>query len=55
MPTVRNYTRHMQQRGSALVRIILREASIHNPDAFEIALGAREALERIQQHLAADI
>jgi NAD-dependent SIR2 family protein deacetylase len=55
VPTVRNFTRRMQQRGSALVRINLREASIHNPDAIEIALGAREALERIQQHLAADI
>ena len=55
VPTVRNFTRRMQQRGSALVRINLREASIHNPDAIEIALGAREALERIQQHIAADM
>ena len=48
VPTVRNFTRRLQQRGSALVRINLREANIHNPDAVEIALGAKEALERIQ-------
>ena len=53
VPTVRNFTRRMQQRGSALVRINLREANIHNPDAIELALGAKEALERIQQHVAA--
>ena len=55
VPTVRNFTRRLQQRGSTLLRINLREASIHNPDAIEIALGAREALERIQQHLAAGV
>ena len=51
MPTVRNFTRRMQLRGSPLVRINLHDANIHNPDAIELALGAREALERIQQHL----
>ena len=51
VPTVRNFTRRMQLRGSPLVRINLHDANIHNPDAIELALGAREALERIQQHL----
>lgn len=54
VPTVRNFTRRMQQRGSALVRINLREANIHNPDAIELALGAREALQAIQHHLVHD-
>ena len=52
VPTVRNFTRRMQQRGSALVRINLHEANIHHPGAMEIALGAKDALERIQQHCA---
>ena len=51
VPTVRHFTRRLQQRGSPLVRINLHDANIHNPDAIELALGAREALERIQQHL----
>lgn len=51
VPTVRNFTRRMQQRGSPLVRINLRDANIHNPDAIELALGAREALERIASHI----
>ena len=51
VPTERNFTRRMQLRGSPLVRINLHDANIHNPDAIELALGAREALERIQQHL----
>lgn len=51
--TVRHFSRRMQQRGSKLVRINLHESNVHNPDAIEIALGAKEALERIQQHLAA--
>ena len=50
--TVRHFSRRMQQRGSKLVRINLHESNIHNPDAIEIALGAKEALERIQQHYA---
>jgi NAD-dependent SIR2 family protein deacetylase len=51
VPTVRNFTRRMQQRGSPLLRINLREANIHNPDAIELALGAREALEGIAAHI----
>ncbi len=49
--TVRHFTQRMQQRGSQLIRINLHEANIHNPKAIEIALGARQALEAIQQHL----
>ena len=52
-PTVRNFTRRMQQRGSRLIRVNLHEANIHNPGDIELALGAREALEGIQQHRAA--
>ena len=51
MPTVRNFTRRMQQRGSPLIRINLHEANIHNPDDIELALGARDALERIDGYL----
>lgn len=50
VPTVRHFTRRMQQRGSQLIRINLHEANIHNLDAIELALGARQALEWIQQH-----
>ena len=52
-PTVRNFTRRMQQRGSRLIRVNLHEANIHNPGDIELALGATEALEGIQQHRAA--
>ena len=51
VPTVRNFTRRMQQRGSRLIRINLHEANIHNPGDIELALGAKEALERIAAHL----
>ena len=51
MPTVRNFTRRMQLRGSALVRINLYEANIHNPKDIELALGAKDALEQIASHL----
>mgnify|MGYP000844005947 FL=1 len=50
--TVRHFSQRMQQRGSPLIRINLREANIHNPDAIELALGAQEALAALQQHLA---
>ncbi|MGE4329661.1 Sir2 family NAD-dependent protein deacetylase [Diaphorobacter sp.] len=49
--TVRRFSQRMQQRGSPLIRINLHEANIHNPHAIEISLGAKEALERIDQHL----
>lgn len=51
VPTVRNFTQRMQQRGSRLIRINLHEANIHNPGDIELALGAREALEGIAVHL----
>ena len=51
VPTVRNFTRRMQQRGSALVRINLHDANIHNPQDIELALGAKDALEKIAAHL----
>ena len=51
VPTVRNFTRRMQLRGSALVRINLYEANIHNPKDIELALGAKDALEQIASHL----
>lgn len=50
--TVRHFSQQMQQRGSKLIRINLYESNIDNPDAIEIALGAKEALQRIDQHLA---
>jgi len=49
--TVRNFSQRMKQRGSQLIRINLHEANVHNPHDIEIALGAREALERIASHL----
>ena len=49
--TVRHFSRQMQRRGSKLLRINLHESNIDNPDAIEIALGAKEALQRIQQYL----
>ena len=49
--TVRQFSQRMQQRGSKLIRINLDEANIHNPKAIEIALGAKQALQAIQQHL----
>jgi len=49
--TVRHFTRRMQQRGSRLIRINPREANIHNPDDIELALGAIDALERIDGYL----
>ena len=51
LPTVRNFTRRMQQRGSRLIRINLHEANIHNPGDIELALGAKEALEGIAAQL----
>lgn len=53
VPTVRNFTRRMQQRGSRLIRINLYEANIHNPNEIELALGAKDALERIASHMHA--
>ena len=49
--TVRHFSQRMQQRGSRLIRINLDEANIHNPDALEMALGAKEALQRIDAHI----
>lgn len=51
--TVRHFSQRMQQRGSKLVRINLHEADIHNPDGIEIALGAKEALQRIEEYVTA--
>lgn len=51
IPTVRQFTRRMQQRGSRLIRINLHDANIFNPDAIEFALGAKEALQRVDQYL----
>lgn len=52
VPTVRNFTRRMQQRGCPLIRINLHEANIHNPGDIELALGAREALQALEARLA---
>lgn len=49
--TVRHFTQRMKQRGSPLIRINLHDANIQNPDDIEIALGAKEALERIHLHV----
>lgn len=49
--TVRHFTRRLQQRGSKLIRINPHEANIHNPQAIELALGARQALEGIAARL----
>lgn len=50
--TVRHFRlQRMQQRGSRLIRINRDEANIHNPDALEMALGAKEALQRIDAHI----
>lgn len=49
--TVRHFSQRMQQRGSKLVRINLHESNIHNPDAIELALGAKEALQKIHTHM----
>lgn len=48
LATVRHFTLRMQRRGSKLVRINPHDVNIHNPEDIEIALGAKEALERIQ-------
>ena len=53
VPTVRNFTRRMQLRGSRLIRINLHEANIHNPGDIELALGARQALQALGTRLAA--
>ena len=49
--TVRHFSERMKRRGSKLIRINLHESDIDNPEDIEIALGAKEALERIAQHL----
>ena len=49
--TVRHFSRQMKQHGSRLIRINLHESDTGNTEDIEIALGAKEALERIQQHL----
>ena len=49
--TVRHFSQRMQQRGSRLIRINLHEANVHNPDAIEIALGAKEALQIMDAHM----
>ena len=51
--TVRHFSQRMQQRGSKLVRINLHEVNIYNPDGIEIALGAKEALQRIEEYVTA--
>ena len=51
VPTVRNFTRRMQLRGSRLTRINLHEANIHNPRDIELALGAKQALQALEAHL----
>lgn len=51
LATVRHFTFRMRRRGSKLVRINPHEVNIHNPEDIEIALGAKEALERIHAHL----
>ena len=50
--TVRHFTQRLKQRGSRVIRINLHEANIGNTVDIEIALGAREALERIDQRLS---
>ena len=45
--TVRHFSQRMQQRRSKLIRINLHEANVYNPHDIELALGARDALERI--------
>ena len=49
--TVRHFSQRMQKRSGRLIRINLHEANIHNPGAIELALGAREALEKIDTAL----
>ena len=49
--TVRHFSQQMKRRGSKLIRINLHESDTHNTEDIEIALGAKDALERIQQHL----
>ena len=46
--TVRHFSEHLQRGGSPLIRINPQEVNVNNPKAVEIALGAKEALERIQ-------
>jgi|GEM_PF-1166981 len=48
---LRRLTQRLHRRGSRLIRIHPHDADIHNPDTIEFALGIREALQQIGQHL----
>ena len=53
LPAVRAFSQRLQSQGAALIRINLNEADVQKTGHIELALGAKEALERIQCYLQA--
>ena len=53
LPAVRAFSQRLQSQGAALIRINLNEANVQERRHIELALGAKEALERIQCYLQA--
>ena len=53
LPAVRAFSQRLQNQGAALIRINLNEANVLEHRHIELALGAQEALERIEDYLQA--
>lgn len=53
LPAVRAFSQRLQGQGAALIRINLNEANVQKTGHIELALGAKEALERIEGYRAA--
>lgn len=53
LPAVRAFSQRLQDQGAALIRINLNEANVREHRHIELALGAKEALERIEGYRAA--
>lgn len=53
LPAVRAFSQRLQSQGAALIRINLNEANVLESRQIELALGAQEALERIEGYRAA--
>ena len=50
LPAVRAFSQRLQSQGAALIRINLNEANVLESRHIELALGAKEALERMQSY-----
>lgn len=53
LPAVRAFSQRLQAQGAALIRINLNEANVCEPRHIELALGAQEALQRMEGYRAA--